>query len=238
MRDDRGHRDRGGARWRLAIATSGRLKNNVAQMVARFPPTFDIWLFVWDGARFDEPEFGRCRIIHRDGYNKWDFAREFLNPEECSHLEVMLLWDDDLELSRFDPDRFVAIMQENRLEVAQPALTLDSYVSHEITRERPGVGRMTDFVEVMAPAWTAPAWTKWYQMLTPENPWGWGYDLAARSACGYERMGIIDCTPVRHIKPLTRLPEQFAGMRRFFSTNPTYRPCRGIVIGSLIDSLR
>jgi hypothetical protein len=86
----------------------------------------------------------------------------------------------------------------------------------------------------MAPAWTREGWLKWYPMLTPDNPWGWGYDLAARSACGYERMGIVDCTPVRHMKALTRLPEQFAGMQRFFALHPEFRRCRGQTFGPLI----
>jgi hypothetical protein len=224
------------ARRMLAIATSERHKKSVAKMVDRFGPAFDISLFVWDGSQFDEPEFSSCRVIQRAGYNKWDFARELLPPEKCSHIECLFLWDDDLDVSQFDPEAFLSIMRENGLEVAQPALTRDSYISHPITLQHPGVGRFTDFVEVMAPVWTAAAWAKWYKMLTPENPWGWGYDLAARSACGFQRMGIIDCTPVRHTKPPTRLPEQFAGMKRFFAANPSYQVCRGEVFGQLADT--
>jgi hypothetical protein len=224
------------ARRLLSVATSGPHKKLVANMLERFGPEFAVILFVWDGSRFNEAEFSSCQVVYRAGYNKWDFARELLTPDSCSHLEFLFIWDDDLDASRFDPEVFLSVMSENRLEVAQPALTHDSYFSHSITRQRPGVGRLTDFVEVMAPVWTAAAWAKWYTMLTPENPWGWGYDLAARSACNYERMGIVDCTPVRHTKRVTCLPEQFAGVKRFFAANPAFRVCRGVEFGPLTDS--
>lgn len=224
-----------GKRRLLAVPTSAAHKALVVAMVERFRPAFDVWLFVWDGTSFDERAFRECRVIHRDGYNKWDFAREFLVPDLVRDYDFLFAWDDDLDLSPFDPDEFLAVVSRNCLELAQPALTRDSYYSHSITLQQPGIGRLTDFVEVMAPVWTRDAWPRWYRMLTPDNPWGWGYDLAARSACGYQRMGIIDCTPVRHLKPLTRLPEQFADLRQFFNDHPEYEPSRRRVLGELVS---
>ena len=106
-------------------------------------------------------------------------------------------------------------------------------MSHRITLQQPGIGRLTDFVEVMVPAWTRSAWERWHAMLTPENHWGWGYDLAARSACGYERMGIIDCTPVKHVQPFNQNPSRADEMRRFFQAHPHYKMARGQVFGPL-----
>lgn len=217
----------------LAVPTSGAHREIVAAMVERFRPQFDVWLFVWDGSLFESSEFRDCHVIHVNGYNKWDFARDFLAPDIVREYEFLFVWDDDLNVTNFDPDLFLAVMSHNRLEMAQPALSRDSYFSHRITLQRQGIGRLTDFVEVMAPVWTRAAWPAWYKMLTPDNPWGWGYDLAAHSACGYERMGIVDCTTVRHSKPFTRLPKQFADMRQFFADHPDYEPCRGRVYGAL-----
>ncbi len=205
----------------------------VAAMVQRFRPQFDIWLFVWDGEPFSEPAFSSCRVVYRDGYNKWDFVRELMAPDQVCAYEHLFVWDDDLDITLFDPEFYLTVMTHNRLELAQPALTRDSYVSHRITLQQAGVGRFTDFVEVMAPVWTREAWPRWYEMLTPDNPWGWGYDLAAQSACGYKRMGIIDCTPVRHAKPLTRLAQQRDDMRQFFAEHPEYVPCERRVLGPL-----
>jgi hypothetical protein len=220
----------------LAVPTSAAHKQSVAALIEIFRHRFDVWLFVWDDSFFDEPEFASCRIVQRDGYNKWDFVREFMSPADVQAYEFLFVWDDDLDVSQFAPESFLGIVIENNLQMAQPALSRDSYISHRITQQQPGIGRFTDFVEVMAPVWTRVAWPKWHAMLTPENPWGWGYDLAARSACGYQRMGIVDCTPVRHTKPFTRLPEQFADRRRFFAAHPEYQPCQGREFGPLVSA--
>lgn len=218
----------------LAVAASAAHKDRVAATVGRFGPSFDKWIFVWDGSAFDDDAFEGCRIVRRDGWIKWEFARELLTPQACAEYDYMFFWDDDLDTSQFYPELFLEIMARNRLELAQPALAEGSYVSHRITFQQPGIGRLTDFIEVMAPAWTRDAWVKWHAMLHPENKWGWGYDLAAKSACGYDRMGIVDCTPVTHVQPVSRSHERMAEMDRFFAAHPHYQRASGQVLGWLV----
>jgi hypothetical protein len=218
----------------LAIATSARFRETAAKAVGRFGEQFDKWLFVWDESRFDEPAFSGCRIEQRRGYKKWDFARELLTPDVCEPYEFLFFWDDDLETSQFNPELFIEIMLRNQLELAQPALAVGSYFSHRITLQQPGIGRLTDFVEVMAPVYTRAAWRKWYPMMVPDNQWGWGYDVVARSACGYERMAIVDYTPVTHLQPLNQDPTRGAEMARFFAAHPHYERARGVVFGPLV----
>jgi hypothetical protein len=217
----------------LAIATSAIHKENVARIVERFGPAFEKWLFVWDGSTFEETQFADCRVIHRDRFKKCHFALELLTPDAAAPYDYVFLWDDDVDVDQFYPELFLEIMRRNELEMAQPALAPGSHVSHRITLQHPGIGRFTDFVEVMAPVWTRAAWKKWHAMLVPENHWGWGYDVAARSACGYDRMGIIDCTPVRHFKPVKPDPVRAEEMRQFFQAHPEYRPARGQVLGPM-----
>jgi hypothetical protein len=96
-----------------------------------------------------------------------------------------------LRVSGFDPLRFVRIMQANRLEMAQPAIHSPHGLSHAITRHRPCpppwrdpdgvtvlpvVGRLTNFVEIMAPVFSRQAWREFYSYLDPANQSGWGYD--------------------------------------------------------------
>jgi hypothetical protein len=218
----------------LAIAASARHQAAVANTVQRFGDAFDKWIFVWDDSPFDDPMFVDCRIERRRRYRKWDFARELLTPDACDPYDLLFFWDDDLEISNFSPALFVELMVRNQLEMAQPALTPTSYCSHPITLQQLGLGRLTDFVEIMAPVYTRAAWQKWYAMMTPENQWGWGYDLAARSACGYQRMGIVDCLPVSHFQPVNDEPTRPDELTRFFAANPHYESARGLVFGPLI----
>jgi hypothetical protein len=102
-------------------------------------------------------------------------------------------------------------MRLNRLDMAQPAIESPFGVVHEITARRPSppprlgpngspartiVGRLTNFVEIMAPVFTREAWREFYGYLDPENQSGWGYDYIPLA-----RKGIVDALPVIHTRP-------------------------------------
>jgi len=165
---------------------------------------FDYLIFSYDGTRFDEPVFGKCRVIHEKGL-RWDFMKKYVTPAYCEKYDYLFAWADDIDIGDFSVENYLDIVIRNGLQLSQPALTADSFYSHAITLrdESCRVGRFTDFVEIMVPVFERRAWTEYWNMLKSDsNGWGWGHDLFAKAMCGYKRMGIIDAEPVFHTRPL------------------------------------
>lgn len=108
--------------------------------------------------------------------------------------------DDDVVLPDRFLDRFLALCQAFRLDLAQPAQTLLSHSAWKVTRRRPAVLlRQTRFVEIgPVTAFRAPVTQE--LLPFPELRFGWGLDLhwAALAAERSWRLGVVDATPVRH----------------------------------------
>jgi len=163
---------------------------------------FDYLIFSYDGTRFEEPVFSRCHVIHEKGL-RWEFMKKYVTPSYCEAYDYIFAWADDIDIEDFSIDNYLRIVTRNGLELSQPALTATSFYSHKITLRQNNIrfGRFTDFVEIMIPVFERQAWDRfWNSIMTTANGWGWGYDLFARSKCGYRRMGIIDCETVRHTR--------------------------------------
>jgi hypothetical protein len=150
-----------------------------------------------------------CPVIRDVGW-KWQLAFRHLKPEKVNEYDFIFFWDDDLDFPDFDPRRFIEIMIKNRLAMAQPAIRSDYPLSHGITALKPQpppwlngagraktriVGRLTNFVEIMAPVFTREAWREFFCYLNEENKSGWGYDYIPLS-----RKGIVDVLPVTHAR--------------------------------------
>lgn len=70
------------------------------------------------------------------------------------------------------------------------------------------MGRFTDFVQGIAPVFTGEAWARFWQLLEEGNFSGWGYDMLARGYCGFQRMGIVDCEAITHLRRQSHLREE------------------------------
>lgn len=162
---------------------------------------FDYMLFVWDGTKFDEDVFKSCQFVYERGI-KWSFMKKYLTPEVCDRYDYIFAWDDDIDIRNLSIENFLDVVRRNKLEVAQPALTADSYANLAITFQQPGVGRLTDYTESMVQVFQREAWKRFWCVLDGDrNPWGWGTGDILRSVCKIRRMGIVDCEPVVHTKP-------------------------------------
>src|SRR5690606_38754096 len=124
----------------------------------------ECWLPKYEDVTLYLPE--GVKVWREDGH-KWQFAKKYLKPELIEEFDYIFLWDDDIDILEFCPIQFIKIMWLNNLDMAQPALTDDSYSSHAITVMKPSrpplgnwsiVGRRTNFVEIMVPAFTREAW--------------------------------------------------------------------------------
>jgi hypothetical protein len=181
----------------------------------------------------DLPVPDGIRVIRDKGY-KWQLALRHLSPDVVRDYDTIFFWDDDLGMTGFDPARFVRVMQANRLEMAQPAILSPHGLSHDITRPRPCpppwqepmggtvhpvVGRLTNFVEIMAPVFTRDAWCEFYGYLDPSNRSGWGYDYIPLG-----RKGIVDALPVMHTRPVQSINgESERELRRFLDDQGLFR---------------
>ncbi|MFL5896134.1 MAG: hypothetical protein ACJ76Z_13620 [Thermoleophilaceae bacterium] len=112
----------------------------------------------------------------------------------------LLVVDDDVSLPPRFLDRFVALCERCRLDLAQPAQTLASHAAWRFARRRPfSVLRETNFVEI-GPV-TAFGLRAAAELLPfPELRFGWGLDAhwSALAAARGWRLGIADALPVRH----------------------------------------
>jgi hypothetical protein len=180
----------------------GEAKERVRRIVERFGhDEFDFRLLVYDDSRYVEHCFARCTVIQDRTPLFWQLKRQ-VPPVLARRYEYVFLWVDDLDVLEFNPQHFLQILRRHRLEVAQPALTPDSVISHPITgRHEAPIGRYTDFVEEMAFVFRGDRWERFWRLIAPDrNPWGWGYDELAYSVCGFRRMAIIDAEVIRHLR--------------------------------------
>ena len=177
-------------------------EENIRKIVARFGhEQFDFLLLVYDDSSYAQDCFSRCRVI-RDKQPLFHQLKTHLTPELCRRYEYVFVWMDDLDILEFDPQRFLQIVREHRIELAQPSLSQDSVISHEIVVHRDGrIGRYTDFIEQMAFVFEGRRWERFWKLIRKdENPWGWGYDELLYAHCGFRRMAIIDAEVIRHLR--------------------------------------
>lgn len=112
--------------------------------------------------------------------------------------------DDDLRCACADVNRLFDVFEREKLELAQPSLRPDSYVSHMVTLHNPRFQlRFTNFVEVMAPCFTRESLEKLLPTFN-ESMSGWGLDYAWPRILGSagERVAIIDDVQVLHTRPV------------------------------------
>lgn len=167
----------------------------------------DVRLVGYDDASFDLPQ--EVSFQRKKGY-KWQLAQELLSPHTIGEYDYIFIWDDDLLIHQFDPQKFLQLMAMNRLDIAQPGVLSTHGYAHEITSihelpfwqpsSMPGYkacGRLTNFVEIMCPVFTKEAWRSFYSYLDNTNISGYGYDYIPMN-----RKGILDCMSVEHMRPV------------------------------------
>jgi hypothetical protein len=137
------------------------------------------------------------------GAGKWANINAILADAPFT-ADWLVIIDDDVVLPRGFLDRFVALAEAFELQLAQPAHAFASHAAWDITRRRPGVlARRTRFVEI-GPVTAISAKAAKELLPFPDLQMGWGLD-ARWSAIAAERgwpIGVIDATPIRHVRPV------------------------------------
>jgi hypothetical protein len=138
---------------------------------------------------------------------KWPCLADLLREHADLIAEYDAIWlpDDDLSVDSATLNRMFAFFCAHRLDLAQPALTPNSYHTWNTLLQEPGCHlRYTRFVEVMAPLFSRAA----LRVCAPtfaESPSGWGLDWVWPTLCeraGLDGIAVIDATPVRHTRPV------------------------------------
>jgi predicted O-methyltransferase YrrM len=118
-----------------------------------------------------------------------------------SDADLVLFFDDDVQLGGDFLPKYLAMVRELGVAVAQPALTANSYHSHPITVERKGCwARLTNFVESGPATSMSRAFLDRVTPFPDSNPMGWGLEFqwaAMAHAYGFGQ-AIVDACPVGH----------------------------------------
>ncbi|XP_031477312.2 uncharacterized protein LOC116248577 isoform X2 [Nymphaea colorata] len=212
----------------LAIAVGINQKENVDNIVKKFPPTnFTIMLFHYDGVVDQWRDFPWSEsTLHISAINqtKWWFAKRFLHPDIVAEYSYIFLWDEDLDVDHFHPARYLFIVEEEGLEISQPALDpIKSAVHHRITVRSAnsrvhrraykfhGSGRCyenstappcTGWVEMMAPVFSRAAWRCAWHMIQNDLIHAWGLDMRLGYCAQGERstnVGVVDSEYLVHL---------------------------------------
>ncbi len=192
---------------------------NDLELVAKIINTFghddfDYIIIAYDKVKITHKAYEKCKIIYEEGLY-FKFLKKYLTPDVAKQYAYLFLWDNDIEIGNFSYKNFINIMKRNNLQMAQPALTHDSYYNFPITLKNRNskVGRYTDMVEVMVPVIKSEDWPPYWTMIREDyNQWGWGYDAYARSFCGYKNIGIIDQETITHTRPVRgEMPDSRGG---------------------------
>ncbi|OVA19077.1 Protein of unknown function DUF707 [Macleaya cordata] len=210
----------------LAIAVGIKQKENVNQMVKKFPSRdFVIMLFHYDGVvdEWSDLEWSNS-AIHVSAINqtKWWFAKRFLHPDIVAEYSYIFLWDEDLGVKNFHPGRYISIVKEEGLEISQPALDPKSEVHHQITARgrrskvhrriyKSSGGRKCDgnstappctgWVEMMAPVFSRAAWQCAWYMIQNDLIHAWGLDMQLGYCAQGDRtknVGVVDSEYIVH----------------------------------------
>lgn len=171
--------------------------------------SWDLVEVLWHPGMIEADRRGNRRssadlVIYDPDRTKRKFAcfADFWRAEELGkrpYANVAIL-DDDLEPVDCTWSRIFELFEHTGLDVAQPALTPDSTKAWPVTTQVDGAAwRLTDFVEVMAPIFRgAQLWELLPFFLEERNGWG----LEALWSAKYPHLGILDATPVRHVRPV------------------------------------
>jgi GT2 family glycosyltransferase len=138
------------------------------------------------------------------GAGKWANVNASLAAAPVGDADWLLIVDDDVVLPHGFLDRFLLLAERFGFELAQPAHAFASHAAWDVTRRRPGVlAHRTRFVEI-GPVTALSARAAKALLPFPDLRMGWGLD-ARWSAIAAEQgwpIGVIDATPVRHLRPV------------------------------------
>ena len=178
---------------------------------------FDLAILQWDTSDLSNTEKA---VYHEKGPGqKWHQIDRFNEKYDLSGYEYVACFDDDCHATPATIASMFDFCRDNNLDVAQPALTKNSYIAHIPTVQIDGACmHITDTVEIMCPIFSQRCWPE-ANALSGLLPDGTGHELEVYWRIIFEsdtgttkyggRVAVIDQYPVCHTRPVTT-PAQFA----------------------------
>lgn len=192
------------ARRNLVIVRAGNKSLHPKWLGGPEPRNWDLVISYFG----DDPDIYRVDdVVRIDSKGpKWTPLQALVmqHPQYLDMYDYIWFPDDDLEMKKQDMNRFFDICREHRLELAQPALTVNSPVTHPLVFENTlSRIRFTNFVEVMAPCFSIAC----LQRVLPTfncTQSGWGIDWLWPRIVDNPNSGvaIVDDVVIRHTRPL------------------------------------
>jgi hypothetical protein len=143
-------------------------------------------------------------IVEMSPIGKFDNINLAIAGRDLSSYDWILVVDDDIDL----PDGFLDLLlyfaHKYELKLAQPAHRFLSFASFKVTERRwASLARSTGFVEI-GPVSLIHSDTFRDLVPFPSLRWSWGLDvLWAQRAKDHDwTIGVIDATPIRHLRPV------------------------------------
>lgn len=181
----------------------GSLHPTWAKDIAPEQRNWDLMLSHYDGN--SEPNIMDADIAIRQGAFKFSaIHRLFQDIPFLSSYKAVCLCDDDILTSWSALNRLFDLFDAYNLDLAQPALTRDSYYSMDICLQQPEcLLRFTNFVEVMVPVFSAKALAKCLPTFDGAVT-GWGLDFVWPHLLGnpHHKIAVIDEIAVKHTRPV------------------------------------
>ncbi|MGK9055026.1 hypothetical protein [Neorhizobium petrolearium] len=147
--------------------------------------------------------------VHHFRGGKWagiyDFFRQ--QPELLQTYDYFWFPDDDIETTPDTASSFLSLCLKEGFELAQPALTPESYFAYRETIENPRFHfRRTNFVELMMPLMRQDFLLKVLPLFEGKHAAlgiDWMWQRAAAKPC--QNVAIIDASPMSHTRPRNQL---------------------------------
>lgn len=168
--------------------------------------SFDVVVSYYDSVAYErhEPQEGVMAVLFQGG--KWDGIYKTLEriSDTLDQYDYVWLPDDDIETEGHIIDKMFLMMKLHSLKVGQPSLTLDSYFTHFIFIQCPGLQiRKTNFIEIMVPCLSSDV----LRAVSPNfkntlSGFGLDYIWCRIPESGQRNAGIIDAVAVKHTRPV------------------------------------
>jgi hypothetical protein len=103
----------------VAVPCGKHGKHYIKKIIQNFGyEHFDYMIFVYDHTELKEKIFEKCTIINEEGVI-WYFAKKYIEPQICKGYDYIFFWDDDIDIKDFNVEKFLDVMRENQLSIAQ-----------------------------------------------------------------------------------------------------------------------
>ena len=182
---------------------------------------YDIGLNYYSSPHPDDAFRTTAELVFGGGLSKLHGAKRLFEATGLHEVyNGVFFLDDDVELL-FVPDEFFALCREYALDLAQPALTLDSSDAIGITLQHPSlILRTTNWVEIMAP-FLARDFLREMLHSFDFSISGWGIDIYWGHHLGDRwKAGIVDHFLIRHTNTRDFVNGAFYKYLRSLNINP------------------